>query len=108
MFGFSLGEFLLLAVIALIVIGPKQLPEFARQIGKLINEIKRSAGDFAQEIKEQAKVDLDLNNINPRLSEDDYAKHISDGLQTGHATTQTNESQKSEPTKEGQKKDQPT
>lgn len=61
MFGFSFGEILLLAVIALVVIGPKQLPEFARQIGRLLNEIKRSTSDFAEEMKSQARIDLDLN-----------------------------------------------
>ncbi len=58
MFGFSMGEILLLAAIALIVIGPKQLPEFARQIGKVLNEIKRATGHFAEEIKNQAQADF--------------------------------------------------
>ena len=58
MFGLSMGEILLLAAIALIVIGPKQLPEFARQIGKILNEIKRASGQFTQEIKNQAQVDF--------------------------------------------------
>ncbi len=58
MFGLSMGEILLLAAIALIVIGPKQLPEFARQIGKVLNEIKRASGQFTQEIKNQAQADL--------------------------------------------------
>ncbi len=58
MFGFSIGEILLLAAIALIVIGPKQLPEFARQIGKILNEIKRASGQFSQEIKSQAQAEF--------------------------------------------------
>jgi sec-independent protein translocase protein TatB len=62
MFGFSIGEVLVLAVIALIVIGPKQLPEFARQIGRLLNEIKRSTSDFAEEMKQQTRIDLDLED----------------------------------------------
>ncbi len=63
MFGFSVGEILFLAVIALIVIGPKQLPDFARQIGRLMNDIKRSTSDFAEEMKNQARVDLDLKGV---------------------------------------------
>lgn len=46
MFGFSMGEVLLIAVIALVAIGPRQLPEVARTIGKLLNELKRATGDF--------------------------------------------------------------
>lgn len=59
MFGLSMGEILLLAAIALIVIGPKQLPEFASQMGRFLNEIKRSAGQFTEEIKQQAKFEVD-------------------------------------------------
>lgn len=46
MFGFSMGEILLIGAIALIAIGPKQLPEVARTIGKMINEFRRASGDF--------------------------------------------------------------
>ena len=59
MFGLSMGEILLLAAIALIVIGPKQLPEFASQMGRFLNEIKRSAGQFTEEIKQQAKFEVE-------------------------------------------------
>jgi Sec-independent protein translocase protein TatA len=48
MFGFSMGEMLLIMAIALIAIGPKQLPEVARTIGKLMNELKRATGDFTR------------------------------------------------------------
>ena len=42
--GFS--ELLILGAIALIFIGPKQLPEVARVIARLINELKRATGDI--------------------------------------------------------------
>ena len=48
MFGFSMGEMMLLAAIALIAIGPKQLPEVARTLGKFMNELKRASGDFTR------------------------------------------------------------
>jgi len=52
MFGFNIGEMLLLAAIALIAIGPKQLPEVARVVGKLLNEFKRATGDFHRTLNE--------------------------------------------------------
>ncbi|HWU44787.1 MAG TPA: twin-arginine translocase TatA/TatE family subunit [Bdellovibrio sp.] len=58
MFGFSLGEILFLAALALIVIGPKELPQVARSIGRLLNELKRTAGGFTEELQRQARVDL--------------------------------------------------
>lgn len=35
-----------LGVIALLVIGPKQLPELARTLGRIINDFKRATGDL--------------------------------------------------------------
>lgn len=46
MFGLSMGEILLLAAIALIAIGPRQLPEVARTIGRLLNEFRDATRDF--------------------------------------------------------------
>ncbi len=53
MFGLGMPEILLILAIALIVIGPKKLPELARTIGRALGEFKRAA----QELK--ASVDLE-------------------------------------------------
>lgn len=42
----------LLAALALIVIGPKQLPEVARTLGRFLNEIKRVTSDVTKTIVE--------------------------------------------------------
>lgn len=54
MFGFSMGEMFLLMAIALIAIGPKQLPEVARTLGKFMNELKRATGDFSRSFTDVA------------------------------------------------------
>ena len=51
MFNFSMVEILFLAVLALILIGPKQLPEVARVLGRFITELRRSANVLKEEIK---------------------------------------------------------
>ncbi len=61
MFGLGMSEIILLGVLALILIGPKQLPEVARTLGRFINDLKRSAEGITDEIKKQAKIDLDLD-----------------------------------------------
>lgn len=48
MFDIGFGEMLVLAAIALIAIGPKQLPEVARTVGKLLNEFKRATGELTR------------------------------------------------------------
>lgn len=60
MFGFSFGEILFLGLLALIVIGPKQLPEVARNLARLINDLKRSTQGLTDELKMSAKVDFDI------------------------------------------------
>ncbi len=43
---------ILLGALALIVIGPKQLPEVARTLGRFLNEIKRVTSDVTKTIIE--------------------------------------------------------
>ena len=42
------SELLLIGLVALIVFGPRKLPEFARMLGKARNEFKRTTDDFKQ------------------------------------------------------------
>ncbi len=66
MFGLGIGEVLFIFVLALIIIGPKQLPEVAKQAAKLINEIKRTANSFADDFR-QASADADYQKqIKPK------------------------------------------
>jgi sec-independent protein translocase protein TatB len=57
MFGLGMSEIIFLAVLALIVIGPKELPELARTIGRFLNELKRSTNVLGDELKQQVRMD---------------------------------------------------
>lgn len=57
MFGLSLPEIIFLALLALVVIGPKQLPEVARTIGRLLNEFRRVSSSLTEDIRQQVKID---------------------------------------------------
>ncbi len=50
MFDIGFGEMIMLAAIALIAIGPKQLPEVARAVGKLLGEIKKTVGEVTSTV----------------------------------------------------------
>ncbi len=69
MFGLGMSEMILLSVMALIIIGPKQLPEVARTLGRFINDLKRSTSDLKDEIKKQAIGDLEIKDFLKRQEE---------------------------------------
>ncbi|MFK8137439.1 MAG: Sec-independent protein translocase protein TatB [Bdellovibrionales bacterium] len=50
MFNFGFSEMLIIAVVALIFIGPKQLPHLARVLGRTFGELRRASSDFHREI----------------------------------------------------------
>lgn len=49
----SFGETIFLFVLALIVFGPKKLPEIARQVGRYLNEFKRASNEFRSQIEQE-------------------------------------------------------
>lgn len=58
MFGLGMSEIIFLGLLALIVIGPKELPELARTIGRFMNELKRSTNILTDDLKQQTRFDL--------------------------------------------------
>ena len=59
---------LLLAAIALIAIGPKQLPEVARVIGRFLNDMKRVRDEFTRSIVEHRdQVDENFYSKTPHV-----------------------------------------
>jgi sec-independent protein translocase protein TatB len=52
---FGVGDTLLIVVIALIVFGPKKLPEISRQLGKLVYEFRKASNDFKFQIEEELR-----------------------------------------------------
>ncbi|WII73062.1 twin-arginine translocase TatA/TatE family subunit [Bdellovibrio sp. 22V] len=70
MFGLGMSEIIFLGVLALIIIGPKELPELARTLGRFINELKRSTNVLGEELKQQARIDrINFNEPFPRQQE---------------------------------------
>jgi sec-independent protein translocase protein TatB len=49
MFGVSLTELIVIFLVALILFGPEQLPEIARQLGKLVGEFRRGSDALKRE-----------------------------------------------------------
>lgn len=52
MFNVGGGELLVIALLALIVLGPDKLPEAARKVGAVMAELRRMSAGFKQEVRE--------------------------------------------------------
>lgn len=55
MFGIGFPELLLIAVIALVVIGPKRLPDLARALGRGFAEFRRATEELKQTFEEETR-----------------------------------------------------
>jgi sec-independent protein translocase protein TatA len=58
MFG-SIGmpELIIILVIALIIFGPRKLPELGKSLGKSINEFKRASADLQNTLEQEIKLE---------------------------------------------------
>jgi len=52
MFGIGMPELLLILALALIVLGPKKLPELARALGKGMAEFRRATDELKEEFRQ--------------------------------------------------------
>lgn len=55
MFGLGFPELLLIFVIALVVFGPKKLPELGKSIGRAMAEFKKASDEFQESVREEMK-----------------------------------------------------
>lgn len=84
MFGIGMPEMLLILAIALIVIGPKKLPDLAKSLGRAFSEFKRAT----LELKQSINIDDDLHDVKRTFDDIDAGVRESVDL-TGSPNTNT-------------------
>jgi len=75
MFGLSGQELLLIVILALVVLGPKKLPEVAKTLGKGYQELKKAM--------DGVKGTMNVNEVFTNIMKDDAEKPADNG-QDGH------------------------
>jgi len=59
MFGIGMPELILIAVVALIVLGPKKLPDLAKSLGRAVRKFRKATS----ELKETLQVDSEFTEV---------------------------------------------
>ena len=82
MFDIGTGELLALAVLALLVLGPEKLPQYAAEAARFIRQLRKMANEARTEVTRELGpgldgLDLDLRDLNPRSL---VRKHLLDDL----------------------------
>lgn len=62
MFDVSFGEMLVIAIVALVVIGPEKLPKVARTLGALMGRVQRYVGSVRADVERELQAQ-ELNRI---------------------------------------------
>ncbi|HEX5023268.1 MAG TPA: twin-arginine translocase TatA/TatE family subunit [Candidatus Binatia bacterium] len=71
MFGIGMPELLLILGLALIVLGPKKLPELAKALGKGLAEFRRATDELKDEFRQMER---EVEDSSPPASEKDNAQ----------------------------------
>jgi sec-independent protein translocase protein TatB len=83
-FGLSMGELMVIAVIALIVVGPKDLPKMIRTIGRFMGKLRGMAGEFQRHLDSAIReagiedVKRDVKNLTNFTVTSDVGKKMSE------------------------------
>jgi Tat protein translocase TatB subunit len=85
MFGIGMPELLLILALALIVLGPKKLPELARALGKGMAEFRRATDELKDELR-QMEHEIEDTSTGPTNKDDSPAEKPSDTTSPSPAT----------------------
>ena len=74
MFGIGMPEMLVILALALIIIGPKKLPDLAKSLGRAMREFKRATNEF----KETIQLDSELSEVKETFN--DFGDKVKDAV----------------------------
>jgi sec-independent protein translocase protein TatB len=81
LFDINGGEFLILVVLAIVLIGPERLPHYAAQLARVVRKLRSFVSDAKDRVSEELGpelTDVDWSKLDPR--QDDPRKIVRDAL----------------------------
>lgn len=66
MFGVGPQEIVIIGLLFLVIFGPSKLPQMARDLGKFVNQARRSIDEFRDEITSTGDDDEDDEDRSPK------------------------------------------
>lgn len=83
LFNISGGEFIIVALLFLLLFGPKQIPTMARSAAKLIKQVRNATNDIKREIMDNAEEET-LTEVKKTVQEGrDALKEVTDSIKRG-------------------------
>jgi len=80
-FGIGLPELMVIIVVAVVVFGPDRLPDFARQAGRFVRQVRRFTQSARDDIRSELGpefADFELTDLDPRKAVRKYIEEAWD------------------------------
>jgi sec-independent protein translocase protein TatB len=97
MFGIGMPEMLLILAVALIVFGPKRLPELAKSLGRALGEFKRATSDLKESIETGTGLDEVRTSLDGVKKDVQSQMDLTDAAPTSSSTPASGQTHADEP-----------
>jgi sec-independent protein translocase protein TatA len=101
MFG-SIGmpELIIILVIALIIFGPRKLPELGKSLGRSLNEFKKASTDLQNTLEQEIKIEEQKEQVKKDKDEEKTASSVFDTDHSKFDTDKKDDDQNTAPPRE--------
>ncbi len=83
---FGFFELILIAVVALVVVGPKDLPKLMRSAGRMLGQARRMAGEFTAAFDQMAR-EAEMDDLRKEIEELKQGNPVADAKRALEETT---------------------